>query len=561
MFHVEHRGKIIIYVPRGTFLNFITMEITGNLIDIHGREIYPAKLRVKKGKIAGIEKIKYPVKGYILPGLIDAHVHVESSMLIPSEFARAAVPKGVVAVVTDPHEISNVFGRDGLEFMISNSERVPFKFFYGAPSCVPATPFENSGGKIDAQDIKEMISSKKVHFLSEMMNFPGVIQGDPDIMGKINIAREFGIPVDGHAPGLSGNELDRYIKAGISTDHECTNIVEAREKISRGMKILIREGSAAKNFDALIDLIDDFPDKIMFCSDDIHPDDLKEKYLLDIIKRGLSKNKDLYDLIRSCSIIPKDHYNLNTGCLRSGDPADFVVVDSLTDWNVVATYINGEVVFDNGKVNFPQVSFEPVDAMKCKRVSPVDVSISFSKKKVNIIAVEEDQIVTSKYSAFYENDSYIKKDKINKIVVLNRFREGQNPAIGYIKGFALKNMAIAQTIAHDSHNIISIGDDDNLLTKAINQLISLKGGIVVCSPASCLKLKLDFGGLMSSLPVDKVAKKYTRLKKFVLENGCQVKEPFMTLSFMALLVIPELKISDKGLFDVTRFNFVELFEP
>jgi len=536
------------------------MEIHGNLIDIHIDEIYPATLMISNGKIIKIIRLNHAVSGYILPGLIDAHVHIESSMLIPIEFAREAIKKGVVAVVTDPHEIANVLGKDGVSLMLANSKGVPFKFYYGAPSCVPATPFESNGGKIEVADIEDMILKKEVNFLSEMMNFPGVIHGDASVMEKIKVARKHKLPVDGHAPGLLGKDLDKYIRAGISTDHECINIEEAREKILKGMKILIREGSAAKNFEALIDLIDDYPDKIMFCSDDIHPDDLQNSYMLDFIKRGLKKNKNIFDLIRCCTMIPREHYGLSTGCAGEGEVADLIVVDSIENLNVTATYVDGEKIFADDKLYFPSSSFESVDVMKCKKLEPENIKVEFSNKKVNIIGVEENQIITSKIEKFYPSMEDINRDKLNKIVVFNRYDRNQKPAVGFIKGFKTGNIAIAQTIAHDSHNIIAIGNDDKLLIKAINEIISLKGGIVACNSKTSMDLYLDFGGLMSSSSLGKVAGKYAKLKDFARENGCKIKEPFMTLSFMALLVIPSLKISDKGLFDVTQFDFIDLFE-
>ena len=537
------------------------MKVTGQLVDIHSRNIYPAVVSILDSKILGVEKLESAPAIYILPGLIDSHIHIESSMITPGAFAMAAVKHGTCAVVSDPHEIANVLGIIGVEFMISDASQVPLRFFFGAPSCVPATKFETNGADLNHEEVKNLLERKEINFLSEMMNYPGVIYNDEEVHNKLNAARELGKPVDGHAPGLRGDMLKKYVAAGISTDHECSTLDEALEKISLGMMILIREGSAARNLDALKDLFNTHPEMVMLCSDDLHPEMLRERHINKLIARLISEEYNLFDVIRSATINPSDHYKLNAGLLRSGDKADFILVDSLKKMNVLETWIDGKKVFANGKVLFTYMEGKPVNHFNCRPVKERDIMVSNQHGDIRIIVASEGELLTSEIRSSAGESGFVVPDLKNdilKIVVKDRYNDSP-PATGFIKGFGLKKGAFASSIAHDSHNIISIGTNDEDIVKSINEIVRLKGGLAVSSENSIESIKLDIAGIMSTRSCEAIASDYENLNKLVKSMGCTMKAPFMILSFMALLVIPDLKIGDRGLFDVKKFEMVPLF--
>ena len=536
------------------------MKITGQLVDIHKRDIYPATITIENGKIAGIERSVSADKGYIIPGLIDAHLHIESSMVTPGAFAMTAVTHGTTSVVSDPHEIANVLGRKGVEFMISDSRKVPLKFWFGAPSCVPATKFETSGAVLDSEEIEKLLLLPEIHYLSEMMNYPGVIYEDTEVKRKISIAKRKGKPVDGHAPGLTGELLKKYVAAGISTDHECSSLDEAKEKISLGMKILIREGSAAKNLSALKELFNTNPHEIMLCSDDLHPEMLLKRHINKLIALLVSEGFDLFNVIRSATINPVMHYNLDGGLLSIGDNADFIVADSLTEMNILETWINGEKVFSNGKIMFDYKPGRGINNFNCQQISLSDIQVSNIGKQIRVIEAFEGELLTKEILWETGNKSVIDSDidkDILKIVVKDRYNDCA-PAVGFIKGFGLKKGAFASSIAHDSHNIISIGTNDNDIVSSINEIVILKGGLSVVSGEKKSSLQLNIAGIMTTRSCKDVATDYEKLNVQVRSMGCSMAAPFMTLSFMALLVIPDLKIGDKGLFDVNKFELVSL---
>lgn len=545
-------------------------HVTGNLVDILSKTIYFAEVTVGDGTIKKVRKIPESAETapYIIPGFIDAHVHIESSMLPPAEFARLAVVHGTVATVSDPHEIANVCGLRGVDFMISNGSRVPFKFYFGAPSCVPATVFETAGAALPAGEVDALLARKEIHYLSEMMNFPGVLNGNVDVTEKIASAKKYNKPVDGHAPGLRGGLAKRYIEAGISTDHECFTREEALDKLKYGMKILIREGSAAKNFEALIGLLNDYPEKIMFCSDDKHPDSLVSGHINQLCSRAVAKGIDVFNVLRAACINPIEHYAMETGMLREGDPADFVIVEDLRGFKVLETYINGELVAREGKTNIISQKAAAINHFDCykKQVSDFRFSLAGSGQEVLAIEALDGQLITNKvaHNAKIVNDVLVSdlENDILKMVVVNRYKTAPI-AMAFVKNFGLKKGAIASSVAHDSHNIIAVGVNDESMCKAVNIIIEAKGGIsCVSDPGAALPdqeelvLPLPLAGLMSNGDGYEVAEMYTKLDKVAKSMGCRLSSPFMTLSFMALLVIPHLKLSDLGLFDGDKFELI-----
>jgi len=539
-----------------------TFEITGNLVDIPNKKIYAAKVQVADGKIQSIEAINDKVDGYILPGFIDSHVHVESSMLIPSEFARLAVTHGTVATISDPHEIGNVCGTAGVEFMIENGKQVPFKFYFGAPSCVPATVFETAGATITADDVAALLARDEIVYLSEMMNFPGVLNSDADVMKKIAAAHALGKPVDGHAPGLRGELAKKYIAAGISTDHECFTAEEALDKLQYGMKILIREGSAAKNFDALIDLVNEHYENMMFCSDDKHPDSLEAGHINQLCARAVARGIDVFKVLQVACINPVHHYKMKVGLLREGDPADFIVANDLTDFQIQSTYIDGEKVAEHGKTLIKSVPVTPINQFDCKEVTPNDIQIQKTIDEVPVIEALDGQLITNKLfvkASVLDKQGLLESNtavEVLKMVVVNRYRPS-TPAVCFIKNFGFKSGAIASSVAHDSHNIIAVGADDESICKAINLVINEHGGVSCVNSTSHLVLGLPVAGLMSDKDGYEISKQYTAIDAMAKDLGSSLAAPFMTLSFMALLVIPHLKLSDLGLFDGDTFSFVK----
>ena len=539
-------------------------RIEANLIDIHTRETYGASIVINGQRITSITRNDKTYDRYVCPGLIDAHVHIESSMLIPSEFARQAVQHGCVATVSDPHEIANVLGMDGINFMIEDGNHVPFKFYWTAPSCVPATQFESSGAHLNASDLEPVIAHEQVVALGEMMNFPGVIYDDAAVGAKLAIAKKYGKPIDGHIPGVHGADLEKYVMSGISTDHECVTLAEAKEKIRLGMKILIREGSAARNFHSLHSLIATDTQEIMLCTDDSHPDELLERGNINkIIKMGLAKGHSLYNLLRCCTLHPVEHYTLDVGLLRVGDPADFIVIDNPESFSVLATYIDGEVVYENGQTAFSRQSNAPVNIFRTTKITLASIRLEKQGRKVRVIEAIDGELLTNSFTAELPvEDNCIVTDvvcDILKIVVLNRYDEKAQPVVGFIKGFNLKKGAIATSIAHDSHNIIAVGVHDQDIVSAVNEIIDARGGMSVVGEGICKTLPLEYAGLMTATKGEKVANQYNAINQQTKSFGCTLSAPFMTLSFMALLVIPSLKIGDKGLFDGDRFQLTSVF--
>ncbi len=538
------------------------MKKYGKIIDVVNRKIFNGCITIKEGRIVKIEATDQEYSNYILPGFVDAHVHIESSMLIPSRFATLAVKQGTIAIVNDPHEIANVLDVEGVEFMIEDSKKSDFKFYFGAPSCVPATDMESSGGNLDSQKVKSLLERDEIVVLSEVMNFPGVIYGDKEVHAKINAAKSVGKPIDGHAPGLAGKDLDKYISAGIQTDHEAYSYEEGKEKIEKGMYILIREGSAAKNFDSLYKLIDEYPEKVMLCTDDSHPDNLSVGHINKIIAKGLNKGVDLFNLLRAATYNPKKFYNLDIGLLQEGDPADFVVLEDLESMTVKETYINGKRVFFDNNVSMDLGDYTPINKFRDKKIKEEDLKVISTTDKMQVIKCYDGELITDKDIISVEKGVEIKTeglDGINKIVVVNRYNDQAKPQVAFISGFGLKDGAVAMSIAHDSHNIIAVGNKDSEITAAINRLIENKGGIVLFRDNKFKEIKLEVAGLMTGKDPIKLAEEYKEIEESVKEMGSKLKAPLMTLSFMALLVIPKLKLSDKGLFDGESFNFTEIF--
>jgi len=537
------------------------MELFHNLIDLHNERIYPARIYIEEGYIKRIEETKEDCQHYALPGFIDAHIHIESSMLVPSAFARIAVQHGTIATVSDPHEIANVCGIEGVEYMLANAKKVPFHFFFGAPSCVPATSFETAGATLNAQDVKTLLDREDIYYLSEMMNWPGVLNKDAEVMQKIKYAQQVGKCIDGHAPGLKGEQAKAYASVGISSDHECFTKEEALDKLDSGMHILIREGSAAKNFEALIELLPEYSDWIMFCCDDKHPDELILHHIDHHIKRALAKGMDLYQVLRAACINPIKHYKLPIGQLKVGDAADFIVVDSPAKLNVHQTFIKGEKVFDQGKCLMTSIEVEPINHFNCQAITKDDIKVSAQKGPIRVIKALDGEIITESFEATLKTqDGHILSDiqhDILKLVVVNRYKQAK-PAVAFINGFGLDKGAIASTVAHDCHNIVCVGTNDQDIVRAINILIEHKGGVSVANGTEVDILPLPIAGLMSTLSAEETAKAYSRLDQAAKDLGSTLSAPFMTLSFMALLVIPELKLSDLGLFDGQNFKFVAL---
>ncbi len=536
--------------------------IEGNLVDIFSRVIYPASLEIINGIIYKIDRLRKSQSDFfILPPFVDSHIHIESSLLVPSEFSRVVTSFGTVATVSDPHEIANVLGIDGVQFMIKNGKQSPFKFYFGAPSCVPAIDFENSGAKLSPMEIELLLKQPEIHYLSEMMNFPGVINQSPEVIEKLSLAQKYCKPVDGHSPGLRGTDLLKYISAGITTDHETLTLEEAVEKIHYGMKILIREGSAAKNFEELHPLIKMFPDSVMFCSDDKHPDDLIESHINELVKRSLNLGYDLFDVLQIASLNPIKHYNLDVGLLRVGDDADFIIIDNLNDFNILKTYIQGNLVAENGKSLIPKTNSEKPNKFNCSYKNPDDFKVERKGNKILVIKAIDGELFTDmEFFEINSNNKYIDCDieaDILKLVVVNRYIDS-NPSVAFIKNFGLKQGAIASSVSHDSHNIIAVGTNDKDLSEAINIIVENKGGLAVTFGNYREILPLPIAGIMTDEDAYYIAERYKLLQNKAKKLGSHLKSPFMTLSFMALPVIPKLKLTDKGLFDVSKFEFTEL---
>ncbi len=532
--------------------------VSGNIVDIHQRRIYKGVIEMAGSKIAAIRETEEAPDIFILPGFVDSHIHIESSMLVPYEFARIALKHGTVATISDPHEIANVVGKEGVYYMIENARSAKLKFHFGAPSCVPATSFESAGAELNSEDVKELLASDDIFYLSEMMNYPGVLHSDPEVIKKLKHAQQIGKPIDGHAPGLKGDDAIRYIHAGISTDHECFTLEEALHKLKHGMKILIREGSAAKNYEALHSLIGTHPADVMFCSDDKHPDDLLEGHIDQLVKRSLKNGYNLFDILNIACKHPVDHYSMNVGLLKEGDQADFIVVDDVENFNVLQTWINGEKIHDNGKVHLKQKEHKIINNFAIDKVHVSEFTLYAKDWNVPSILAIDGELITEKNSAKPKiKNSIVQSDPakdILKISVVNRYRQTQ-PSVGFIKGFGLKEGAIASTVAHDSHNIVAIGTSDEYLENAVNLLVESQGGLSAVSASGKHQISLPIAGLMSDKSCEEIGHAYAKIDRFVKTMGCKLKAPFMTLSFMALLVIPKIKMSDKGIFDAEAFKF------
>lgn len=544
------------------------MQILAHHVDLHNRRIQPAEITIENGRIRSIKPAAgVPADaGYLLPGFVDAHVHIESSMLPPAEFARLAVVHGTVATVSDPHEIANVLGAEGVQFMLDDARRAPVKFCFGAPSCVPATGFETAGAVLDAAAVEQLLQNPAIGYLSEMMNFPGVLHGDPEVLAKIAAAQRLGKPVDGHAPGLRGEEARRYFSAGISTDHECFTFEEGLEKARLGVKILIREGSAARNFEALWPLLLEFPDQVMFCSDDKHPDDLLNGHINLLAARAIAKGCDLFDTLRAACLNPVQHYRLPVGLLREGDPADFIRVANLTDFRVLETWIGGVCVAANGQSRLAYQACGTPNQFAALPRRPADFRLSsvYGTGIVRAIVARDGEIVTGRTEAHARLQEglllpYPAHDLL-KIAVVNRYVPAAPPAIGFVRGFGMQRGALASSVAHDSHNIVAVGADDAALCAAVNAVIEAKGGISATDGAGETRvLALPIAGLMSPADGYELAREYAQLDEWTKEFlGCALKAPFMALSFLALPVIPALKMTDRGLFDVEQFDFTSI---
>ena len=537
-------------------------QVSGQIVDVVNSRIFKGTVFVENGKIVNVIEEENDNNQFIMPGFVDSHIHIESSLLVPTEFARLAVLHGTVATVSDPHEIANVLGIEGVKYMIATGKKSPMKFYFGAPSCVPATSFETAGAVLDSKAVDELLSMDDIKYLGEMMNYPGVIFNDNEVVAKINSAKRRNKPVDGHAPLLSGDDLVKYCNSGITTDHECSNLQEARDKVALGMTIQIREGSAANNFDALIPLIEESPENIMLCSDDMHPHELVRGHINRLVKKAISLGYNILDVLKAATITPVKHYNLEVGLLQKNDPADFIIVDNFIDFNVLKTYIDGKLVAENNKSLFEKTEIDVINNFMAETVDVDDFKVYDEGKNVKIINVISGELLTEKFIGRPKNvnDNLVSdvENDILKIAVINRY-EKKKIALGFIKNFGLKKGAIASSVAHDSHNIVVIGCSDEEMANAANMIINAKGGLVAWSHDDEICIPLPVAGLMTNADGHKIAADYQALVSLSKEFGSSLSDPFMTMGFMSLLVIPKLKLSDKGLFDCEKFELTTLF--
>ena len=537
-------------------------SIECNVVQILEKRIFHGRVNWAAGVITevcviGPEDLTRP---YLIPGFIDAHVHIESAMLPPAEFGRQAVRHGMVAAMADPHEIANVLGADGVRFMVENGRRTPFKIFFGVPSCVPATPFETAGAALDLADMASLFQEPEVRYLAEMMNFPGVLARDPSVMAKIELARGLGRQVDGHAPGLRGSEAERYAEAGISTDHECFTLAEARDKLDSGMHILVREGSAARNFAALHSLISTDTERVMLCSDDKHPDDLAAGYFDRLAARAVAAGHHPLAVLRCACVNPVLHYNLPVGLLRLHDSMDAVLVTDLSDFRVRKVWLAGNLAAAEGRTLLPPVDIAPVNNFRVRPITAADLQLPAGAGPLRVIEAIDGELITRELLLEPRRVQGIPapdpEQDILLLCVVNRYEQAP-PALALIRGFGLRKGALASSVAHDSHNVVAVGADIHCLCRAVNAVIEVKGGIAVADGSGVELLPLPIAGLMSDGDGLEVGRRYAVLDRLAHGLGSTLRAPFMTLSFMALLVIPELKLSDRGLFDGRSFCFVD----
>lgn len=553
------------------------MKYQGHIVDVVNRQIFDGEIEVENGIITAVTPAKVGGKAsYILPGFIDSHVHIESSMMVPAEFARVAAEHGTIGIVTDPHEIANVLGEEGIDFMIRSGRHIRFNFCFGAPSCVPScsTDIETCGEILDSQHIEQLMAREEIGYLSEMMNYPGVLNRDREVMAKIQAAQKHGKPVDGHAPGLTGSARMTYANAGISTDHECASLEEGRSCIEAGMKVLIREGSAARDYESLIPLLRDYPDSIMFCTDDCHPSDLIRGHINKIVARALKDGYDFWHVMQAACVNPQKHYNLNWGLLQPGDPANFICTDSLEPgMRIQSTFIKGKEVYNYNSFLSPiQSQAKSIEnqmaildnypnKFMAQPITAQDIQFTLHQgDTAHIILARDGSLLTGHEEVTVTGnpleDALYPWHTVQKIVVYNRYQEGAKPVVGLIRGFNLKDGAMAASIAHDCHNIVAIGSSDEYLVRAINRVIEMKGGEVALNSEELIDLALPIAGLISPLSGHEVAHRSVLLREVIQKAGCQMKAPFITMSFMCLPVIPDLKLTDKGLFDSKLWKFI-----
>ena len=551
-------------------------KIKGHIVDVVRREIYDGELVIEGEKIVEVKRCELPEREkpwpYLMPGFIDGHVHIESSMIVPHKFARIAVSHGTIGVIADPHEIGNVLGVEGVNYMIRSGREAHFNFLFGAPSCVPAVggDIETCGKVIDVKDTEALMARDDIGFLGEMMNYPGVLADDKEVMAKIKAALRNGKPVDGHAPGLTGHQRDRYAAAGITTDHECSTLDEGRSCIKAGMKVIIREGSAAKDYQLLSPLIKESPNMVMFCTDDCHPDDFVRGHINLIVKRALADGYDLWDVLQAACVNAQKHYKQMWGLLQVGDPATFITVDRISPhFRVESTVIRGKEVFNYNAslpsdqsnkddhildLNFPN-NFVAVP------ITADDIDIDLKPgDTVHIIHASDGSLVTQHDEVELTGnplfDSRYPWTAVQKIVVYNRYVPGAKPVVGLVRGFDISEGAIAGSVAHDCHNIVAIGSSDEYLVKAINRIVEMRGGQVVVSPDEMLDIPLPIAGLMAPMSGYEIAFRTLCIQDMVKKIGCKMTSPFITMAFMCLPVIPDIKITDRHLMDTKTFSAI-----
>lgn len=537
------------------------MIIKGNILNVFTDEIYPGEIKINNGIIESIREVDQYFPDIIVPGFIDSHIHIESSRLTPSRFAEVALRHGTTAVVCDPHEIGNVMGLEGIEYMVNDAKYAPLKFFFTAPSCVPATNYETNGATISADIIDSLLRRDEFVALSEVMNYTGVVNGDKDLIDKINVAKKYNKKIDGHAPLLTGPDLQKYVKYGISTEHECVTKAEALEKKRLGLKIMIREGSESHMLEKLVNTPTDF-----IVTDDLEPDDLVKGHMNIRLRKAVDLGMDPFEAIRKVTLNPAEHYGLNCGSISPGKSADLVFIDNLDDFRVKRVVVNGNTIFKKQKLLYRAKPL-PLDStlhINHKNAEDFDLKANNPNKKsanVNVIRVIPESIVTKKSTAKLTIDrgKIIPSvfEDILKISVVERYG-GNTISNAFISGFGLKNGAIASSVSHDSHNLIVIGTNSEYMAEATNKIIDNNGGIVAISNQEQIELPLPIAGLMSDRSVLEVAKQTEALNDLVNRMGCPLENPFTIMSFMALPVVDEIKITNKGLFDVSENKFIDV---